>query len=216
MPIRMICLANSWREHGRCVAGIRPDNGAWIRPVPEGGGAFDHDDTLIDGRHIEPLDVIRMRVRKPHGTTRFQRENCEIIDYEWELIDQVSVDDVMQYCSRTATVLHSTGKVVEPAVMERLPPEQWESLQLVHATNVTFEPDNKKDNRWVANFSLHRLGPTYHIGVSDPIVTERLNQGDEISRDCLLTLSLTEPVAFPQWNLPELCYKVVAAVLEVE
>jgi hypothetical protein len=215
MPIRMICMANSWREHGRCVAGIRPSNGDWVRPVPVGGGPFEHDDTLVDGRPIEPLDLVQLRVRQPNTVTRFQIENREIVDGDWEVVGSVDVSDVMQYCSNSSTVLHSRGKVVEPAVMERLPEDQWTSLQLVHATNVQFVPDERKENRWVAEFSLSPFGPAYHIGISDPVVTNRLNEGDTIGRDCLLTVSLTEPVAFPQWNMPELCYKIVAAVIEV-
>lgn len=216
MPIRMICMANSWREHGRCVAGIRQRTGEWIRPISSEGGPLDHDDTVIDGRQIEPLDVVRMRLRRPSAVTRFQRENREIVDWNWELLDQVGPEDVLEYCSRSRTVLHPRGKVVEPAVLERLPPDQWVSLQLVHAKNVVFEPDERKENRWVAEFRLGNLAPQYGIGVTDPIATRRLNEGEEIGRECLLMVSLTEPVAFPEFGLPELCYKVVVSVIELD
>ena len=197
MPIRMICMANSWREHGRCVAGICQRTGGWIRPVSSNGGPLNQDGTAIDGRHIQPLDVVRMRLRQPSAITRFQKENREIVDWDWELVDQVRPEDVLGYRSRTGTVLHSKGKVVEPALLQRLPPDQWTSLQLVHARNVTFEPDARKKNRWVALFRLRNFAPQYRIGVSDPLATCRLNRGEEIGRDCLLTVSLTEPVAFP-------------------
>lgn len=35
--VEMLCLANSVRDGGRCVAGIVPGIG-WVRPVPPGGG----------------------------------------------------------------------------------------------------------------------------------------------------------------------------------
>ena len=215
MLVRMICMANSWREHDRCVAGICYETGEWIRPVSSAGGPIGDNDTIIDGRHIKPLDIVQMRLRQPSVTTRFEKENREIVDGNWELLGQVGPEDVLPHCSQSHRVLHSDGKAVEPAAMERLPPNKWVSLQLVHATNVVFKPDERKENRWIAEFCLHHLAPQYRIGVTDPIATNRLNQGKEIGRKCLLTISLTEPIAFPQWNIPELCYKVVAAVIEL-
>lgn len=38
----MLCLANSARDGGRCVAGIVAGSG-WVRPVPRGGGAVPSD-----------------------------------------------------------------------------------------------------------------------------------------------------------------------------
>ena len=37
---QLICLASSWRPGGRCIAGIDPQTGAWVRPVPFHGGAI--------------------------------------------------------------------------------------------------------------------------------------------------------------------------------
>jgi hypothetical protein len=210
----MICLANSWREHGRCVAGIRQSFGKWIRPVPKGGGAIPAQNIQFDGGELAPLDVVEMRVRRPAEITHFQFENREILDWDWEIVDTVEIDEVMQYCSKSPTVLHNHSKVIEPSVMNALRPEQWVSLQLVHAKNVIFRQDPRNDSRWVAEFSLSRFGPDYQIKVTDPIATERLNAGGQIGRNCLLTVSLTEPIAL--YDLPELCYKVVAAVIEVE
>lgn len=42
--IRMICLANSRKIGGRCVAGIDVNTGEWVRPVRDNGGALTLDD----------------------------------------------------------------------------------------------------------------------------------------------------------------------------
>ncbi len=215
MPTRMICLANSWREHGRCVAGIRQASGTWIRPIPIGGGAIPTARIKFSGGPLVPLDVLEMRARKPDEIARFQKENRELLDWNWKIVDTAEIEDILQYCNPSPVVLHNHSKVVEPAVLDKLPSDQWVSLQLVHATNVEFSQDPRNDSRWQADFSCGRLGPNYQIKISDPIATERLNSGEQFSRNCILTVSLTEPIAFPQYNLPELCYKVVAAVIEL-
>lgn len=122
---------------------------------------------------------------------------------------------MLKYCSKEGIVLHSPVKIVEPAEMERLPPEKWTSLELIHATNVTFEPDPRTTLRWQARFSSGRSGPTYCLTITDPEATVRLNKKDRIKSECLLTVSLTEPKEFKEYSKPELCYKLVAAVIEL-
>jgi hypothetical protein len=34
--VEIVCLANSRKAGGRCIAGVRTDTGAWVRPVSSG------------------------------------------------------------------------------------------------------------------------------------------------------------------------------------
>jgi len=43
----------------------------------------------------------------------------------------------------------------------------------------------------------------------------RLNKKEKIKPECLLTVSLTEPKEFKEYGKPELCYKLVAAVIKL-
>ena len=65
----------------------------------------------------------------------------------------------------------------------------------------------------VAFTTSGRSSSTFSLSLTDPVATGRLNDGGKIAQNCLLTLSLTEPIAYTQFNLPELCYKLVAAVI---
>ncbi len=56
--VRMVCLANSWRPGGRCVAGIDLETGEWVRPIPKGGSAIPEDDTHFADHELVPLDVV--------------------------------------------------------------------------------------------------------------------------------------------------------------
>ncbi|MFO0968577.1 MAG: hypothetical protein U0793_23720 [Gemmataceae bacterium] len=64
MPyVDLICLANSWKHGGRCVAGIKIDGSGWIRPV----GSFADGILLPRGlhagrRHGACFDLIRVGV----------------------------------------------------------------------------------------------------------------------------------------------------------
>jgi hypothetical protein len=213
--VQLICLANSWRPGGRCVAGIERQTGAWVRPVPYGGGAIIEERTWLKGRFLAPLDVIDLDLGAPTYTTRFQRENRQVRNWNWRLVGQVQPAEVLKYCSQARQVLHGAGKAVDPSHMERLPPENWTSLELVRPAKVSFEPDPKKDRRWQARFSTGSVGPVYCLPVTDPVATWRLNGGEKLATECLLTVSLTGPIELSQHGKPELCYKLVAAVIEL-
>ena len=157
-----------------------------------------------------------MRLAAPTLATRFQRENCVVQDWNWRRVGRIDAAAVLRYCTRGASVLHGPGKAVEPAHLAALPSEQWTSLELVHVPKVVFTPDPLKEHRWQAEFSLGRFGPKYCFVVTDPEATQRLNAGGQIASECLLTVSLTEPIELGQYHKPPLCYKLVAGVIELD
>jgi hypothetical protein len=212
---RLVCLANSRRDGGRCVAGIDPDSGRWIRPIPYRGGAIPEEKTFLSGKLFTPLDVLELDLDAPACTTRFQCENRPMQNWNWRLVGRVDARDMLKYCCKEPIVLHGLGKTVELSEMERLTPDKWTSLQLIHAVNVTFEPDPRIAIRWQARFSLGPPGPKYCLNITDPEATLRLNKKVKIKPECLLTVSLTEPKEFKEFGKPELCYKLVAAVMEL-
>jgi hypothetical protein len=64
MPsFEIVCLANSRKHGGRCVAGLRA-NGVWVRPVSnyQDGTLYNQHYTLDSGAPIAVLDVVRMDV----------------------------------------------------------------------------------------------------------------------------------------------------------
>jgi hypothetical protein len=212
---RLICLANSRRDGGRCVAGIDADTGLWIRPVPPRGGAIPEEKTFLGGRLFEPLDILQLDLDPPAFATRFQCENRQMQNWNWRLVGRAKPADILKYCSRKDSVLHGPGKTVQPSDLEQLPPRQWASLELVHAADATFEHDPRMPIRWQARFSSSPAGPSYCLHITDPEATLRLNKKQKIGPDCLLTVSLTEPKEFREYGKPELCYKLVAAVIEL-
>ena len=93
--IEMLCLANSWKSGGRCVAGVRLNDRSWIRPVSdtEDGSLSESACQLDVGRAVQPLDVVRLRVRGPEPR-RHQPENWIVTDDQWVLVGIKTVQEV--------------------------------------------------------------------------------------------------------------------------
>jgi hypothetical protein len=214
--MRIVCLANSWRPGGRCVAGIDLDSGQWVRPIPRQGGAILEGRTMIGGAFLKPLNVFEADVGPPRLKDRFQRENREILNYNWRRTGKLTPHDVLPYCRDDEPLLHSTEKSVVPAELEKLPPEQWTSLVLIHVHDARFVRDVRHDDRWFVRFTTGQSATTYHLHLTDPHATIHLNRGGTIQPECLLCVSLAQPIAYPEYDLPELCYKIVATVIEFE
>lgn len=210
----MIVLANSWRPpQGRCIAGIDTVAGEWVRPVPQGGGSIPEQSTRVKGRELALLDVVRLDLDTPRFDTKYQKENRAIRNWNWELVRKAEIGEVEDYI-RTGPLLYGAGKAVKPDRLEKITPAFWTSLQLVRPSEVLFQRDPRegKQNRWKAVFPLPWQ---YELDITDPVATARLNRGETIGRRCIMTASLTAPYAPADGSKPPLCYKLIAAVIEL-
>ena len=210
---RLVCLANSHRHDGRCVAGIDIETGEWVRPVPPGGGGIPYPRTCIQGQTVALLAVVEIAMLDSNPGTKYQCENREMSDRPWKLIERMQPKDIIQYCDGTAPILHSDSDRVAPETMEALPCDGWTSLQLVQARNLSFAQDYFKPQRWRAHFE-DSAGNEYSLMVTDPLASSRLRQKEEFNERSIVTVSLVEPWAPQDGSIPEMCYKVVAAVIE--
>jgi hypothetical protein len=85
-PCDLLCLANSRKLGGHCVAGLRLDGSGWVRPtgtLPD-GILLAANYTLDDGTEATPLDVIRVGLRV-HQPAPHQPENWVIDGSRWTL-----------------------------------------------------------------------------------------------------------------------------------
>src|ERR1700731_102602 len=96
---KIICLANSRKDSGRCVAGkeLAGDKlGGWIRPVSERptGEVSEEERRFENGQDPKPLDIIAIPMiqARPHN---FQSENHLIDDqYYWAKEGQATWDQI--------------------------------------------------------------------------------------------------------------------------
>ena len=208
--MRFICLANSNKHGGRCIAGIG-EGGNWVRPVSSSQKrAIDKDTRTVDGVEPRIMDVLEVPLHAHGPTEGCQRENRLLKDGEWRKVGRIDADEVLSYCEDDSVVLHNHLDYVRAVCFRVIPKGKWKSLQFIRKRNVVFERDNSK---WRASFADGK-GSNLTLAVTDPVACEKLESGEQMSRDCLLTVSLG-PAWSPSKDTAKRCYKFVAGVVEL-
>jgi len=220
MRIRFICLANSRKHAGRCVAGLRLDCDEWIRPVSD-----DSEGTLVrrryvldDGNEVALLDVIEVNVseRRPKP---YQPENWVLENDQWKLIGKLDPKEAYMLLKRSLVsgpdLFGNKGDRVPLVGLQDHPVPG--SLALIEPTHVswhiTASITGKRQTR--ALLSLNRA--PYDLAITDPAWEQRLKNldsgvhsreaADLRSDDTLLfTISLGGPFQGQ-------CYKLIAGVI---
>lgn len=226
---RILCLANSKKHSGRCVAGremAAAGAGPWIRPVSARPSeeVSENERQYQDGSDPKLLDVIDVPLIRaaPHAC---QTENW-LLDpgYYWSRVRQADWAELLQFAEAPVTLwvnghgtYHGQHDEIPQAVADALPG----SLYLIQVNRVdlhAFAPQEAFGNpkrRVQARFTHGGVG--YAFWVTDPVVERAyLARPDGYHRlgECCLTISLGEP--FQKTNGQSYRYKLVAAIIRRE
>ena len=216
---RIICLANSRKLSGRCIAGREISGsrvGDWIRPV---SGRVNEEISLYDRRledGSEPvlLDVLEipMTEHRPHAC---QVENHLIADeYYWTKVDEFPRSSLRSLCEAPPT-LWINGYRSYSGINDRIPEDEAANLT---SSLVLIEPDQlvlcvERGLRKLqvrAAFSFRRR--TYNLTVTDPDIERNfLRQGEgryKYDRPAVACVSIGEP--FEGYR-----YKLVASIIDL-
>ncbi len=224
MPVvkRMICLANSRKINGRCVAGIELAENrrvGWIRPVSarEHEEVSEYERQYEDGSDPRVLDVIDVPLlaAKPHG---YQQENWLLDPKQyWVKVGRASWNDLGRLIDPAAP-LWTDGHSTYNGRNDMIPLDRatglTSSLRFVRVERLTlsvFKPGEAFGNpkRRVQGRFVHH-GRGYRLWVTDPGYEREYllkPDGDYEVGESLLTISLGEPHN-------DACYKLVAAIIE--
>ncbi len=218
-PIEIVCLANSRKISGRCIAGKIIAANKWIRPVSnrESEEISEEEQRYKNGEMPKLLDIISIPVKnlKP---TRHQKENYLIDDrYYWEKTGQ--------YAERLESLLDSpedlwgTGcssyQGINDRMSEEICAEYSESLYLVKPQSLSIivhvegeEFDNAK-RKVRAQFKYNDT--IYIFPVTDPVVESKYLSGNNGS----FTLPIENTYLCVSVGLPynEYCYKFLASLI---
>ena len=220
---RIVCLANSRKPGGRCVAGkellpgINP--GKWIRPVTdEGTGAVrDWERQYEDGSDPAVLDVIDMPFVAPQPKD-YQQENWVLGTRPfWKKTGRLPASFLPSFTDSGADLWgvgdsSSTGQNnrVELSVANSL----TTSLSLIEVDNLGVHVSQTADGtaRFDGQFSY--CGVNYKLRITDPVFEQRHRRdakGFHKIGQAFLTISLGEP--FESRPLEIHAYKLIAAVI---
>lgn len=217
--MRIVCLANSKKLGGHCVAGKElagEQFGPWIRPVGSTATGELHGWQCQYGTGGQPglLDIIELELggHVPHG---YQTENHSLGTGKWASAGTVPPSDLQGLADSPTTLWengHHSGSGLHDRIPEVQAQKQTTSLALVQANDFRYDvaPNPFKANALNVRGEFHYNGVTYSLKVTDPAAEQRaieMGIGLHPIGARWITLSLGEPFEHH-------VYKLIAAVFE--
>lgn len=224
---RILCLANSKKLAGRCIAGREINGvaaGPWVRPVSARPSeeVSENERQYQDGSDPRLLDVIDVPLlhAAPHAC---QVENWRLDpgDY-WVRVRSAGWTELQQFVETPSTLwvnAHSTYHGLYDEIPQAIADALPSSLYLIRVDQVTlhvFAPQEAFGNpkrRVQANFT-HCAVP-YRLWVTDPLIERahlaQTNGYYQLGEACM-TISLGEP--YQKNDGTTYRYKLVAAIVQ--
>lgn len=221
---RILCLANSRKPYGRCIAGIELAHDGqslgWIRPISnrEHDAVSEDERQYKDGSDPRVLDVINVPLLEPRPNG-CQQENW-LLDpgYYWALQRKALVDELIPLTTKMVT-LWVNGIHTYNGMNDELPLETANALDSslclirvdgidihVYAPGLAFNNPKRRVQGW-----FRHKGIEYRLWITDPIIERSFlakDDGHYHLGECFLTISIGE--RDPHKNA---CYKLIAAVI---
>ncbi len=229
MPtFQILCLANSTKYQGRCIAGLRQNGLGWIRPVSTNihGTLFPQEYLLPNQQEPRLFDILEIDFIKPLPEVH-QPENWLISQTPWRLVHRW---EVFSHCAKRNLLNFLNDLAISKSYIfndfsekisysHLLSNPLSSSLVIVKPENLSFKVSSHYKRRIKASFYLQ--SSHYNLSVTDPLFLKKMqdfSDGDypveELalpnfnSEQLFLTISLGEPYQ-------EYCYKLVAAVISI-
>ena len=219
---RMVCLANSRKPGGRCIAGVEligNKPAGWLRPVSaREHQAVSEDEMRYRDRSLPRLlDIINiplLEARPEH----YQQENWLLNPgRRWQKVDTFPWNGLRRIAKASGT-LWRNGHHTHNGRNDRIPLSEANredhSLGLIYVDHMilkVFAPNiDFGDEKRRVQARFHFSGADYKLWITDPCIERSylMKADDEYPFGaCYLTISLGEP-------FEGYCYKLVAAVLE--
>lgn len=221
--IRILCLANSRKHQGRCLAGICLDTGAWVRPVSnlKGGELFQRQYCDQNGNEANTLDILILEPGRPVPKP-LQPEN-------------VQIGKGIQRIERTPpspNVLSLLAGALEPGPaifgnqLDYVPYEPdkvlQSSLALILPRALSFSVVDKSSwgkKKPKVRVVFQLAAAHYSLSLTDPVWEEKIASlsfgthtasaaGINQNQEALLCVSLGEP-----FEKDQRCYKLISGII---
>jgi len=215
----IICLANSRKYSGRCIAGKEIAGGRadqWIRPVGDTGtGELSVKDIAYrDGTTPRLLDVMAVPLSR-HVPHSYQTENYQVHEETWQRKRSFPVIELPRLCDPVEGLWlngYSSGSGLNDRIPEAITRDRIRNSLLFirpEQARIVVEEGPNLLKRLRAGFFFK--GEPYRLPVTDPEVENRY-LGEPIGEyplaggDLYFTISIGEPYE-------GFCYKLVAGII---
>jgi len=216
----ILCLANSRKISGRCIAGkeIKGKSfGDWIRPVSarEKGEISEDERRYQNGQTAQLLDIVSIPCvsAQPHSC---QSENYLIDEHQyWEKVGQARWSDLGKALDKVPGILWINYSSSHNGVNDEIPLEQANGLK----NSLLFvKPDHLVLSVASEGFQTVKLkvraqfqfnGVQYKLVVTDPVIEQAYiarKAGTYPVDEAYICVSISEPIGGN-------CYKLVASVI---
>lgn len=169
---QIICLANSWKLGDRCIAGIDPATGKWIRPVSNlPDGRVPKGVRLIEGKEPALLDILEIPLANTGPDFGFECENRSILPGAWRRVSRASLTDIARNYNHERYICHNSLKYVTVPYLQSLPFDQRLTLQLVHVVEILVRLTGQRaegGNKWEGSF-VRENGRRLNARITDPM-----------------------------------------------
>ena len=219
----LLCLANSRKLNGRCVAGIELSGSnrrvAWIRPVSarEHEEVSEYERQYEDGSDPQVLDVMNVPLLEARPKN-YQQENWLLDpDQYWQKVASSRWRELERLVDPVSP-LWIDGYSTYNGRIDRIPLAQatglTSSLRIIRVDGVrlsVFKPGEAFGNpKRRVQGGFRYSGTDYQLWITDPRYEREYltkSDGDYDIGESYLTVSLGEPHN-------EACYKLIAAIME--
>lgn len=243
MPtFQIICLANSDKYGGRCIAGLKTDGSGWLRPVsrrPDGELRF-YNYILPDNREPELFEILEFDCIEP-SPRHHQPENWILdTDKSWRTMGRASyslISDILgqefKHSADLGNLFGNESDRIDYGMIQQNPVEQ--SLAYIKPQDICWVvKDSPSGRKCRAIFRFNDI--EYDFSITDPQWKSRLSpqnpnslpSGEYSSHQVIdelgltgfipegfrFTLSLGEPFSKTEGE-PAYCYKLIAAVINI-
>ena len=218
----LVCLANSRKMSGRCVAGRELTGkvfGDWLRPISARPleELSEEERRYSDGRDPRVLDIISIPLSSPYARS-YQTEN-HIIDpnYYWEKRGTISWAELQGAVERFTGPLwvdgHSSYHGENDRVPENIAATLTRSLYVIEPTSfrivVSIEGEEFNDPKRKVRAFFEHNDVQYKLSVTDPVAEGKFLAGEDgefALPKVILCISLGE-------LYQHYAYKLIAAVI---
>jgi len=170
---KIICLANSKKLNGRCIAGKEIISNRWIRPVSnsEKGELSLEQINYPDGSCPEILDIIEIWFER-EVPKNYQPENIQIAGKKWKKIGKIDFIDLEKITDNASDIWLRDSKQDRIHSSYFINNKMEESLLLIGPSNFQIEVKERSyaHKRIGAVFKFKEY--TYNLGITDLKILE--------------------------------------------